>query len=151
MVSDRGSLRTANVDDIDALVRLWELLFDEGDEAWKGHAREWFARYVDNADTAWFPVIDVDGRLVAAAIGTLELTVPTPHCLRGRAVRLSNVITLPEYRGRGYGTQVVQDVERWARSIGADRVDLSATPDGRRLYEQVGFTLTSAPRMKLML
>jgi hypothetical protein len=45
----------------------------------------------------------------------------------------------------------VDFVVRWARSIQADRVDLSATPEGRRLYEGAGFVLASAPRMKLML
>jgi len=39
----------------------------------------------------------------------------------------------------------------WAEVVDADRVDLSATPEGQRIYERVGFTLTSAPRMKLVL
>ncbi|MGH8971531.1 MAG: GNAT family N-acetyltransferase [Actinomycetes bacterium] len=89
--------------------------------------------------------------VIAAAIGTLELGVPNPHCDRGRTVRLANVITLPEHRGRGYGTLLVRDVIEWARSIDADRVDLSATPGGERIYEKVGFNLTKAPRMKLVL
>jgi hypothetical protein len=38
-----------------------------------------------------------------------------------------------------------------ARSIDADRVDLSATSEGQRLDERLGFVLTSAPRMKLVL
>jgi len=45
----------------------------------------------------------------------------------------------------------VLDVVAWARSIAADRVDLSATLAGQRLYEKLGFTKTSAPRMKLVL
>nr|WP_200962738.1 GNAT family N-acetyltransferase [Terrabacter sp. Soil810] len=96
-------------------------------------------------------MVEVDGVVIAAAIGTLELGVPNPHCPRGRAVRLANVITVPEHRGRGFGTLLVGDVVEWARSIDADRVDLSATPDGRRVYERAGFTLTSAPRLKLVL
>ena len=66
-------------------------------------------------------------------------------------MRLANVITLPEHRGRGYGTLLVRDVVEWARSIDADRVDLSATPDGQRIYEKAGFTRAKAPRMKLAL
>jgi hypothetical protein len=46
---------------------------------------------------------------------------------------------------------LVLDVVAWARSIAADRVDLSATPAGQRSYEAIGFTVTSAPRMKLVL
>lgn len=62
-------------------------------------------------------------------------------------MRLANVITLPEYRGHGHGTTLVVDVINWARIIDADRVDLGATPAGQRLYEKVGFTMTSAPRI----
>lgn len=150
-----GRLRTATAEDGPQLVRLWAL-FDDDDEStpaapWKDHAHEWFTRYVDDARNARFPAIDVDGELVATAIGTLEIGVPNPQCVRGRTVRLANVITLPVHRGHGYGTMLVHDVVTWARSIAADRVDLSATPSGQRLYEKLGFTVTSAPRMKLVL
>jgi GNAT superfamily N-acetyltransferase len=150
-----GCLRAAKAEDGAELLRLWALLFDDGgttsEEPWKGRAREWFTRYVDDARNARFPVIEVDGELVATAIGTLEIGVPSPQCVRGRTVRLANVITVPEYRGRGHGTMLVLDVVAWARSIGADRVDLSATPAGQRIYQKLGFTVTSAPRMKLVL
>jgi GNAT superfamily N-acetyltransferase len=150
-----GRLRTARAADGAELLRLWALLFDEGgatsEEPWKGHARKWFTRYVDDTRNARFPVIEVDGELVATAIGTLEIGVPSPQCVRGRTVRLANVITLPERRGQGHGTMLVLDVVAWARSITADRVDLSATPTGQRIYDRLGFTVTSAPRMKLVL
>jgi hypothetical protein len=45
----------------------------------------------------------------------------------------------------------VHEVIAWAAGVDADRIDLSATPEGQRIYEQLGFTLTSAPRMKLVL
>jgi GNAT superfamily N-acetyltransferase len=150
-----GRLRTARAEDGARLLRLWALLFDEGsttfEEPWKGHAREWFTRYVHDPGNARFPAIEVAGELVATAIGTLGIGVPSPQCVRGRTVRLANVITLPEHRGQGYGTMLVLDVVAWARSIAADRVDLSATPAGQRSYEAIGFTVTSAPRMKLVL
>jgi GNAT superfamily N-acetyltransferase len=150
-----GRLRTARAEDGAELLRLWALLFDEGgatsEEPWKGHAREWFTRYVDDTRNARFPAIEVDGELVATAISTLEIGVPSPQCVRGRTVRLANVITLPEHRGQGHGTMLVLDVVAWARSIAADRVDLSATPTGQRIYGRLGFTVTSAPRMKLVL
>lgn len=150
-----GRLRTAKAEDCAQLLRLWALLFGEGgitsEEPWKGHAREWFTRYVDDTGNARFPAIEVDGELVGTAIGTLEIGVPSPQCVKGRTVRLANVITLPEHRGQGHGTMLVLDVVAWARSIAADRVDLSATPAGQRIYEKLGFTVTSAPRMKLVL
>ncbi len=148
-------LRAALKADAAQLLLAWSLVFDEDDTSpattWKQHAHEWFTRSVDDRTTAHFPVVEVDGHIVATAIGTLELGVPNPQCRRGRTVRLANVITVPAHRGRGYGTLLVRDVIAWARSIDADRVDLSATPDGQRIYENVGFHLTKAPRMKLVL
>ena len=155
-MSSLGSpLRVATATDGPQLLRLWGLLFDQDgvaeDEPWRSHAQEWFDRYVGDASTARFPVVDVGGQIVATAIGTLELGVPNPMCPQGRTVRLANVITLPEHRGHGYGTLLVRDVIEWARSIKADRVDLSSTEEGQRLYDRAGFVLTSAPRMKLVL
>jgi GNAT superfamily N-acetyltransferase len=148
-------LRAATAGDAAPLLRLWSLVSDDDSATaagpWRDYARDWFARYVDDTRTARFPVVEVAGQLVATAIGTLEIGVPNPQCTRGRTVRLANVITVPEHRGRGYGTTLVLDVVDWARSIAADRVDLSATPAGQRIYEKLGFTLTSAPRMKLVL
>jgi GNAT superfamily N-acetyltransferase len=146
--------RPGTARDIDQLVPLWGLVYDGSadDEAtWQEPARQWFSRCVDHREIACFPVIEVDDRIVASAVGTLELGVPNPHCPHGRAVRLANVFTLPAHRRRGYGAALVGFVVDWAREIGADRVDLSATPDGQRLYERSGFVPTSAPRMKLML
>lgn len=150
-----GQLRAARADDIAQLLSLWGLLYDDVDPApttpWTGYAREWFARSVDDNTSTRIPVIAVGGALVATAIGTIEVGVPNPHCPKGRTVRLANLITLPEHRGQGYATMLVRDVIAWARTVHADRVDLSATPEGQRIYEQFGFMMTSAPRMKLAL
>ena len=146
-----GGVRAATAADAARLLRLWALVSGDGDPSttWQQHAHDWFTRQVGDPSVAWFPVIEIEGVVVATAIGTLELGVPNPHCPRGRAVRLANLITVPEHRGKGYGTVLVLAVVEWARSIEADRVDLSATADGQRIYRKVGFTLTKAPRMKL--
>lgn len=147
-------LRAATADDGRQLLRLWGLLFDEDQSVvppWRSHAQAWFERSVDDPCAACFPLIEVRGAVVATAIGTLELGVPNPWCPRGRTVRLANVITLPEHRANGYASMLVRDVIEWARGVEADRVDLSATTEGQRIYAEAGFVLTSAPRMKLVL
>lgn len=148
-------LRTAASADEADLLRLWALVFDELVTAppslWQANAREWLERHLDAGDTVRFSVIEIGGKIVATAIGTLELGVPNPQCLRGRTVRIANVITSPEYRRQGHGATLVLDLVTWARAIGADRVDLSSTADGRRLYERLDFVMTSAPRLKLIL
>lgn len=152
---DSHSLRAATAADAEQLLLLWAQVYAEDDTGpattWREHAHEWFAGAVADPAVARLPVIELGGDVVATAVGTLEVGVPNPQCPRGRTVRLANVITVPECRGRGYGTLLVRDVVAWARSIDADRVDLGATPDGRRIYEGAGFVLTRAPRMKLVL
>ena len=149
-----GRLRTATAEDGAQLLRLWALLFDDdgttSGEPWEGHALEWVTRHVGDTRNARFPAIEVDGELVATTVGTLEANVPNPQCPRGRVVRLANVMTLPGHRGHGHGTRLTLDV-----MVGAvdrrDRVDLSATPAGQRICQKLGFTVTVAPRMKLVL
>lgn len=131
------------------LVRLWALLFDRvaatTAEPWRHHAADWFARLVDDPRRARFPVIEVDGTIVATAIGALQSSTGR------RTVRLMNVITLAEHRGHGFATALVLDVLTWARSITADDVEVSATPDAVSLYTRLGFLPTSAARMRLAL
>ncbi|MGZ6754165.1 MAG: GNAT family N-acetyltransferase [Nocardioides sp.] len=55
------------------------------------------------------------------------------------------------HRGHGFATLLVRDVVAWARSVQADRVDLSATSEGQRHYARLGFQVARAPRMKLVL
>lgn len=83
-----GRLRTAKAENGARLLRSWALLLDEGgmtsEEPWKGHARQWFTRYVNDTRKARFPAIEVDGDLMATAIGTLEIGVPSPQCVQAR-------------------------------------------------------------------
>jgi GNAT superfamily N-acetyltransferase len=150
-----GLLRAARADDLARLLSLWKLLYKEVDSAptgpWELHIEEWFAESISDITSTRIPVIAVGGDLVATAIGTVEIGVPNPHCPRGRTVRVANVITLPEHRGKSYASMLVRDIIAWARTVHADRIDLTATPDGQRLYQRLGFTMTIAPRMKLAL
>lgn len=155
MTTSGGFVRMAATSDAVQLLRLWSLLFEEdacaSGTTWKRHAHEWFMAVVKASDTARVAVVELDGEVIATALGTLEVSVPNPQCSRGRSVRLANVFTLPQHRGLGYGTLLVHDIVDWARSIDADRVDLSATQAGQRLYDRIGFQATKAPRMKLVL
>lgn len=150
-----GRLRQARPEDADQLLSLWQQLFDEmfADSAadWQRPALDWFASAVQEPGNARVPVIEVAGFLVASAVGAVELHVPNPMSLTGRAVRLVNVYTAPEHRGHGYATALISDVIDWARGIAADRIDLSATEQGQRIYQRLGFQPTASPRMKLVL
>lgn len=148
-------IRNAQAKDESQILSLWELMYVEMDavssEDWKREATAWFAKNVESHDNIRLPVIEVSGQIVASAVGILEIGVPNPHCPTGRAVRLMNVFTLPTYRGHGFATALINSVIEWSKAINADRIDLSATPMGQRVYENLGFSIATAPRMKRML
>lgn len=148
-----GRVRTARLGDEKQLTDLWELLYGsaapEADEPWRQHLRAWLAEHVSSADDVRIAVADIDGALVASAVGTVERGVPNPHSPTGLAVRVANVVTHPDHRRNGLASALVSDIITWANAIGADRLDLTATPDGARLYQRLGFTFAAAPRMNL--
>jgi hypothetical protein len=96
MTSATDRIRAATVADFAQLLSLWALLFDEDPSApdgnWREHADAWFTRSVADRQTACFPLIEVDGGIVATAIGTLEIGVPNPQAPRGRTVRIARRI-----------------------------------------------------------
>lgn len=143
-----GRLRSAKAEDSAQLVSLWARSFEAEvplpGQSWRDHARDWFARQVDEAATLPSPRCRWGRRSWLALSGLSSWASRTRTALEDPRVRLANLVTVPAHRGRGFGTALVTDVLGWARLIGADRVDLSATPDGQRLYEELGFELTSA-------
>ena len=106
---------------------------------------------VADGASARVPVIDVAGGIVAPAVGTVEVGVPNPHSPDGRECDWRTSSRCPRTAVAVYAAALVEDVVGWAQELGVDRVDLSATPDGQRTYERLGFSLASAPRMKRML
>ncbi|MEU9381186.1 GNAT family N-acetyltransferase [Streptomyces sp. NPDC048279] len=64
--------------------------------------------------------------------------------------RLTPVYTLPEHRGRGYGSAVTAAVSQAARDAGAEHVLLFtdlANPTSNRLYQRIGYRPVSDYRM----
>lgn len=87
-----------------ACLQLWTQVFSPG--------ADYFVRYFE--EPLWKPeytrVCEVDGRLVSAV-----QIVRRAVRLNGQAVPMAgiaNVATLPEYRGRGFSTQLMRDAQR---------------------------------------
>jgi GNAT superfamily N-acetyltransferase len=71
---------------------------------------------------------------------------PKDPCAQ-RAVIL-NVFTEPEFRKRGIARQVMMVILAWVKQEGFRAVNLHASPEGRGLYEKLGFTPTNEMRLK---
>ncbi len=85
-------------------------------------------------------VAEVAGVIAATSELTLYRTGPHPGNLAGINAYILNMYTLPEWRGKGLASALVQRLVEHARSAGATRVALRATDAGRPVYERYGFT-----------
>jgi GNAT superfamily N-acetyltransferase len=57
-----------------------------------------------------------------------------------------NVYTEPGLRRRGLARRLMQEVLEWAKAARIESLVLHAAPDGRALYEQLGFSATNEMR-----
>jgi GNAT superfamily N-acetyltransferase len=78
-----------------------------------------------------FPLRWADGRVEVA---------------QGRQAIVLNVYTEPAFRRRGLARRLMQEVLAWARTARIESLVLHAAPDGRPLYEQLGFAPTNEMR-----
>jgi GNAT superfamily N-acetyltransferase len=83
-------------------------------------------------------VLRVDGKV--AGMANALFTISTAE--GGRALLLEDVIVNRDYRGRGFGRQLVEYVLNWAKLRGIVRITLLADRDNRSaldFYHRLGF------------
>lgn len=64
----------------------------------------------------------------------------------GRQAIVLNVYTEPAFRRQGIARRLMHQVLAWARDAGIESLVLHAAPDGRALYESLGFKATNEMR-----
>jgi GNAT superfamily N-acetyltransferase len=97
---------------------------------------------------------DAPDRPVAGAGVQIRRILPFPRQLpdgrceiaEGRQAIVLNVYTEPAFRRRGWARRLMEEILRWARSAGVESLVLHAAPDGRSLYEELGFAQTNEMR-----
>jgi GNAT superfamily N-acetyltransferase len=93
---------------------------------------------------------EVGDRKIVAGAGVVIVPWPSHYFTADtrRAVVL-NVYTEPEYRRRGIGRKLMEEIVAWAREEGFDRLYLHASDAGRPLYESLGFVANNEMKLKL--
>ncbi|MFL6520358.1 MAG: GNAT family N-acetyltransferase [Chthoniobacterales bacterium] len=93
------------------------------------------------------------GVVIAGAGVQVRLVAPHPHrparnggFAKGRHAIVLNVFTEPEWRNRGVGLLLMNEIIRWAREEKIDRLVLHASTQARSLYERLGFVVTNEMR-----
>ena len=149
-------IRRVTTEDIGALVRLRAVMFETMGQAsspeapWLAEASQWFTDHLGVDACAY--IVYSSGTAVAAALGYVHTTPPSPASCTTVTGHLSNVVTLEDHRRRGHARACVQALLEWFRhETSAARVDLAASEDGLALYESLGWVRREQPTLRLSL
>ena len=116
------NLRTMTIADIPAGMRLKEMA------GWNQTPADW-RRFLEYSPRGCF-VAEVDGHVVGTAATIVY---------EERFAWIGMVLVDPEYRGRGIGTRLLLQAIEHLDGNGIRTAKLDATPQGRPIYEKLGF------------
>ncbi|MBX4266754.1 GNAT family N-acetyltransferase [Clostridium estertheticum] len=139
-------IRMATINDIDSLVKLRIKLLKEVNNNienydWYKYAEVLKKFYYDSLPNgkiiAFLAVIN--GNVVAISMICLYNITPSLYNLDGKMALLTDMYTTLQYRNKGYGMSLLNNIMEFVKNIGYVKVSLNATESGRKLYERYGF------------
>ena len=142
------TFRFAGINDIPALCRLRFAYFEDDfgtlpEETVREINKQlpdYFAAHLGRDCIA--PVaVSADGTVCACALLITEEKPANPFFPNGKSGTVLGVYTMPEYRHRGCASTVMQMLIDWAKAHDLSIIRLSATAEGKCVYEKLGFTV----------
>lgn len=98
------------------------------------------AYFIAHVGRDLFPFVAQDGDAFVASAFLQVIEKPSnPHFLKGRIGEVLNVCTLEPYRHKGLASAVMQALLAKAKALDLDYVYLDSTPQGKPLYQSLGF------------
>lgn len=116
------NLRTMTIADIPAGMRLKDLA------GWNQTPADW-RYFLESCPRGCFAA-EVDGKVVGTAATIVY---------EEQLAWVGMVLVDPEFRGRGIGTRLLEKTIEYLDTIGIRTMKLDATPQGRPIYEKLGF------------
>ncbi|MCD8316689.1 MAG: GNAT family N-acetyltransferase [Eggerthellaceae bacterium] len=121
------------------LREVFDLPGDTDMNAYYAHNRAYYESHIpDGTHIACFAYIGDE--IVGCGGICLYEEMPSPDNECGRCAYLMNIYTIPSCRGHGIGGKIVTYLIEAAKEKGASKIYLETSDDGRRLYEELGFT-----------
>jgi GNAT superfamily N-acetyltransferase len=111
--------------------------------------RPWLEAKMRSGEYLAWLAVTADNSVVAGA-GLWLMDWPA-HML-GRSARRGNILnvyTEPQYRRQGLARLLMEAALDWCRKNEIDLVILHASPEGRGIYESLGFSASNEMRIKL--
>lgn len=151
-------VRLAMDKDFDQLIKMrWDFtneynenqVADEHYAAFAEECRTFLEQALDSGK--WFVwVADLDGQVCSHVYLELIDKVPRPGRKTNPFVYMTNVYTLPEFRGKGIGSQLLKEIEAWSRREDHEFLIVWPSNWSIEFYERNGYQLCKEP-MELML
>jgi GNAT superfamily N-acetyltransferase len=145
------NIRRAGIVDIGALTRLRLDLFRELDEI-SGQedtslldeaTRRYFAEMLLKEEfVAW--IAEAEDEIIGTSALVFFRRPPYQGNLAGIEAYVLNIFTVPEWRGKGIATALVNEILAFVRTTEAKRVWLHASSFGKHIYELAGFDSTTS-------
>jgi GNAT superfamily N-acetyltransferase len=150
---------THSTSDIDAIVHHRQAMFidvgypdDAALRTMAANFRPWLQKKMEATEyLTWFAVVPecAPDSSIAAGLGLWLMDWP-PHMIGGGSRwrgNILNVYTEPAHRRRGMGRALMTTALEWCEANQVSPVILHASPDGRALYESLGFKPTNEMRL----
>lgn len=139
-------IRMAKIDDVDSLVKMKISLFkefkkDTEDYDWDKYSQTLKCYYNEsllNEKVVAFLAED-NGNTIAISIIYFYDICPTLNNLDGKLAMITDMYTVPKYRNKGIGYNLLNNIMEHTKKLGYKKVTLHATDSGRILYEKYGF------------
>ena len=156
---DSFIIRVATVSDIDQLVPLRILMQKEvhreqevpgGESEFLELTRKYYLDALPHGKIICC-VAESAGRIVSNTLLIVIEKAPSFSGLKGRIGYVSNVYTLPEFRGQGLSTALMEKLKEKAREAGISTIMLNATDAALSVYMRTGFTTPRQLAMELRL
>jgi len=147
-------IRTATLDDADALVRHRIGMFTDmgvplDAPALESAFRTWLAEMMPAGTYRAWLVEDDAGAIVAGGGITVLPWPPGPRYMGHRLAFVYNVYTEPAHRRRGLARLIMETIQAWCGEHGVSSIALNASRDGQPLYEALGYSESPSPMMFL--
>ncbi|HER63365.1 MAG TPA: GNAT family N-acetyltransferase [Desulfobacteraceae bacterium] len=135
-------IRAAVSSDIDALTSLLQILFSiEDDFVFNEIYQRRGLQMMIDFKQACILVAEVNGRVVGMCSGQLTLSTAEG----GPALLVEDMVVREEYRGKGIGSRLMEEIARWGQKKDANRLQLLADRNNSsalEFYKKTGWRVT---------
>jgi len=132
-------LRRATVDDMPYFIESRKVILGrEDDNSIDNILTEYFTNALrDNIMIAW--VAEDNGQVISTVCIIICPHVPNFDNLTGKVAYLTNMHTVPSYRGQAIATKLMSEAINDIKEQGIKKILLNSTDVGKPMYEKLGF------------